>query len=187
MPDESHERRFQGEGDRLRSPERIGLMEISRVVALATEGLASPRVLDVGTGTGVFAEAFAASGFTVVGIDVNPSLLHEARRLVPGVEFEEAPAESIPYTDRSFDLSFLGHVLHEADDPVAALTEARRVSTDRVVVLEWPYLEEEQGPPLWHRLEPEKVKDIARRAGMAIVEHRKLAHMDLYRMPVEGP
>ena len=33
----------------------------------------------------------------------------------------------------------LGHVLHETDDPVAALVEARRAARLRVVVLEWPY------------------------------------------------
>jgi ubiquinone/menaquinone biosynthesis C-methylase UbiE len=186
MPDESHERRFRGEGDRLRSPERVGRLELSRVVALATEGLASPRVLDVGTGTGLFAEAFVAEGLAVAGIDANPSLLREARRLVPAVQFVAATAEAIPFADQGFDLTFLGLVLHEADDPAAALTEARRVSAMRVVVLEWPYLEEEHGPPLQHRLKPEKVRDIARQAGLAIVEHRKLAHTDLYRMLVEN-
>jgi ubiquinone/menaquinone biosynthesis C-methylase UbiE len=186
MPDELHERRFHGEGGRLRSPERTGLMEIARVVALAAEGLVSPRVLDVGTGTGLFAEAFAAEGLEVVGIDANPTLLDEARRLVPGVDFREASAEAIPYADGAFDLTFLGHVLHEADDPAAALTEARRVSARRVVVLEWPYEDGEHGPPLEHRLKPETVKGIARRAGLVKVEHQRLAHMDLYRMPVEG-
>jgi ubiquinone/menaquinone biosynthesis C-methylase UbiE len=186
MPDESHERRFHGDADRLRSPERTGLMEIGRVVALATEGLASPRILDVGTGTGLFAEAFAAEGLEVVGIDANASLLSEARRLVPGVKFQEASAEAIPYGDGAFDLTFLAHVLHETDDPAAALTEARRVSVKRVVILEWPYENGEHGPPLHHRLKPEKVKDLARRVGLATVDHRRLAHMDLYRMPVEG-
>ena len=186
MAGEEHERRFHGEADRLRSPERIGLLEVDRVVGLAAEGLGAANVLDIGTGTGVFAEAFAAKGFVVVGIDANPSLLEVAKRVVPGVEFKEATAEAIPYGDGSFDIAFLGHVLHEADDPVAALREARRVSRGRVVVLEWPYVEEEHGPPLAHRLEPGKVEELAERAGLVTVERLRLAHMDLYRMPVEG-
>ncbi len=186
MAGEEHERRFHGEADRLRSLERIGLLEVDRVVALATEGLGAPKVLDIGTGTGVFAEAFAAKGLVVVGIDANPTLLEVAKREVPGVEFKEATAEAIPYGDRTFDIAFMGHVLHEADDPSAALSEARRVSKSRVVVLEWPYVEEEHGPPLAHRLEPEKVEELAERAGLVAVEHLRLAHMDLYRMPVEG-
>ena len=50
-----HERRFHGTADRLRSPERIRLLEVDRVVSLAAEGLAATRVIHIGTGTGVFA------------------------------------------------------------------------------------------------------------------------------------
>jgi ubiquinone/menaquinone biosynthesis C-methylase UbiE len=185
MPETGHERRFHGEADRLRSPERISRLEVDRVVTLAAEVLAATTVLDIGTGTGVFAEAFSAKGFTVVGIDVNRSLLQVAQQLVPGVEFKEAAAEAIPYGDRTFDIAFLGHVLHESDDPLAVLREARRVSTRRVVVLEWPYVLEEHGPPLEHRLKPEDVEEMATHAGLAGVEHLRLTHMDLYRMAVE--
>jgi ubiquinone/menaquinone biosynthesis C-methylase UbiE len=186
MPEE-HERRFHDEPQGLRSPERIALLEVARVVELALEGLTAPRVLDVGTGTGVFAEAFAARGLAVAGIDPNSSLLAVARDLVSGVEFKEGTAEAIPYDDRAFILAFLGHVLHEADDPVRALREARRVSVDRVVVLEWPYLHEEHGPPLEHRLKPEAVMAMAKQAGLGPVTQMKLAHMDFYRMAVPQP
>ncbi len=186
MSNEHHERRFHGEADRLRSPERVSLLEVDRVVTLAAKGLASPRVLDIGTGTGVFAQAFAAMGFDVVGIDANPSLLEVARQLVAGAEFKESVAEAIPYGEGTFDLAFLGHVLHEVDDPLAALQEARRVSTKRVVVLEWPYKQEEQGPPLEHRLKPEQVVELAARAGLGKVEHSNMTHMDLYRMAVKA-
>jgi ubiquinone/menaquinone biosynthesis C-methylase UbiE len=186
MPGAEHERRFHGEADRLRSPERIGLLEVDRVVALAAEGLVAARVLDIGTGTGVFAEAFSAVGLVVVGTDANLRLLRVARLLVSGVEFEEAVAEGIPHRDHAFDLAFLGHVLHEADDPLKALREARRVSKKRVVVLEWPYLQEDHGPPLEHRLKPEAVEEMAKQAGLVHVEHLRLSHMDLYRMVVES-
>jgi ubiquinone/menaquinone biosynthesis C-methylase UbiE len=186
MP-EQHQRRFHGEADRLRSPERIALLEVDRAVTLAIEGLAEPRVLDVGTGTGVFAEAFAARGLIVAGIDANRILLEAARRLVAGVEFREGVAEAIPYGDRTFDLAFLGHVLHDADDPVVALKEARRVCTRRVALLEWPYIQEEHGPPLEHRLKPEAILAMGERAALGRVEHLRLAHMDLYRIAVEPP
>lgn len=184
-----HERRFRGSADRLRSPDRIGLLEVDRVVALAVEGLRAPRVLDVGTGTGVFAEAFAARGFAVAGIDPNPSFLEAAKRFVPAADFREGTAEAIPYGDGAFDLVFLGEVLHETDDPMVALKEARRVSTRRITVLEWPYVEEDQGPPLAHRLNAEAVVALAANAGLGTVEHVALAHMDLYRMNVQpgGP
>jgi nitroreductase/ubiquinone/menaquinone biosynthesis C-methylase UbiE len=182
--EKEHERRFHGDADRLRSAERIASLEVDRVATLSIEGLATPRVLDVGTGTGVFAEAFAARGCTVTGIDTNSGLLQEAGRLVPMAEFRQGAAEAIPYGDGAFEVVFLGHVLHETDDPIGALNEARRVAAVRVVVLEWPYMQEEQGPPLEHRLSPEKVVKMARLAGLEHVEVLKLAHMDFYRMAV---
>jgi ubiquinone/menaquinone biosynthesis C-methylase UbiE len=182
---EQHEHRFHGDAERLRSPERLALLEVDRVVTLAAQGLTVTRVLDIGTGTAIFAQAFAAQGFTVAGIDANPALLEVARRLVPEVEFRVAAAEALPYGDLAFDLAFLGLVLHEADDPLAALREARRVSAGRVVVLEWPYEVEEHGPPLEHRLDPGKVSQLAAHAGLGPVEHIRLTHTDLYQMDAQ--
>jgi ubiquinone/menaquinone biosynthesis C-methylase UbiE len=186
MSEETDGRRFHGEPDRLRSKERLALLEVDRVVALSIEGLGSGRILDVGTGTGIFAQAFHTKGFEVAGIDANGVMLEVARRLVPEAEFKQARAEAIPYGNGEFDLSFLGLLLHETDDPVQALREARRVSRSRVVVLEWPYVDDGHRPPLEHRLSVERVLDIAKRAELEHVEHQRLTHTDLYRMAVEA-
>ena len=185
MSDETNERRFDGKPDRLRFSERLALLEVDRVIALSIEGLGLGRILDVGTGTGVFAEAFHAKGFEVVGIDANGVMLEEARRLVPEAEFKQARAEAIPYGNGEFDLSFLGLLLHETDDPVQALREARRVSRSRVVVLEWPYVHDGHKPPLEHRLSVGRILDIAKQAELEHVEHQRLTYTDLYRMAVE--
>lgn len=182
MPSESHERRFHGDADRLRSPERLALLEVDRVIRLSLEGLSVKRVLDVGTGTGVFAEAFQAEGLEVAAIDANPTLLERARSRLQSVDLKLGRAEAIPFEDDSFGLVFLGHVLHETDVPVKALDEARRVAVMRVVVLEWPFREEEHGPPIEHRLKPESVLEMAERVGLTPAEHLRLSHMDLYRM-----
>jgi ubiquinone/menaquinone biosynthesis C-methylase UbiE len=182
----THERRFRGEPDRLRSDDRIARLEVPRVVALCLDGLTRPRVLDVGTGTGVFAEAFAAKGLEVVGLDPNRELLDIARRHAPAARFEPGTAEALPFPDGSFDLVFLGHVLHETDEPLEALEEARRVARTRVAVIEWPHedREPESGPPLAHRLRVETVLNLAARAGFPKPEHHRLAHMDFYRLTV---
>jgi ubiquinone/menaquinone biosynthesis C-methylase UbiE len=177
-----HERRFHGEPDRLRSPERLALLEVERVVALSLEGLSITSVLDIGTGTGVFAEAFSRWGLQVTGIDTNIELLAIARRYVPGGHFQEAPAEEIPFEASSFDLVFLGHVLHETDNPLTALKEARKVARDRVAVLEWPYRDDEHGPPLEHRLTPELIENLASQAEFQKVERFQLVQMDFYRL-----
>lgn len=178
----SHERRFHSAADQLRAPDRIARLDVSRVVALSLAGLTATRVLDVGTGTGVFAEAFAAAGLDVTGIDTNAELLAVAAGYAPTAQFKGAPAEQIPFPDGAFDLVFLGHVLHEADDPLAALREAYRVTRHRVAVLEWPYREEPHGPPLAYRLKPATVAELAARAGFQSVEASQLEHMDLYRL-----
>ena len=177
-----HERRFHGGPDRLRAPDRVARLEVPRVVALCLDGINATAVLDVGTGTGIFAEAFAAQNLAVTGIDVNTDLLAVARQTVPLAQFEPAPMEKIPFADRSFDLVFLGHVLHEADDPLAALTEAHRLARQRVAILEWPYLSEEKGPPLEHRVKPDMVREWAAQAGFYHAEIMQLEHMAFYRL-----
>ena len=37
--------------------------------------------------------------------------------------------EKLPFEDKAFDLAFMGHVLHEADDLLTALKEAQRVAS----------------------------------------------------------
>ncbi len=91
-----HEKRFEGDISRLRNPERIARLEVDRVVELCLEETKIMSVLDVGTGTGVFAEAFARRGLAVSGIDVNPEMLPAARIYVPTGNFRESkPAESV--------------------------------------------------------------------------------------------
>ena len=179
-----HERRFHADRGLLRSPIRIELLEVERVVELCLEAFAAKSVLDVGTGTGLFAEAFASRGLEVAGIDASREMIASAQRYVPQGHFRQAPAEAIPYSDDAFDLVFLGHVLHEADDPLKALREARRVARIGATVLEWPYQAEEHGPPLVHRLKPEEVATLAQMAGFQKVETLPLAHMVLYRLSI---
>jgi ubiquinone/menaquinone biosynthesis C-methylase UbiE len=156
------------------------MLEPERVAALCMEGAAIATVLDVGTGTGLFAEAFLTAGVSVTGVDVSLDLLAAARRHVPMAEFMEAGAEELPFEDGSFDLVFLGQVLHETDDPSRALAEARRVARVRVAVLEWPYRREESGPPLEHRLKETDIAALASAAGLHATAMLRMSHMDLY-------
>ena len=73
-----HERRFHGEVERLRSPERLALLETERVADACLEGVAARTVVDIGTGSGIFAETFVARGLDVTGIDVNPHMVEVA-------------------------------------------------------------------------------------------------------------
>jgi ubiquinone/menaquinone biosynthesis C-methylase UbiE len=167
---------------RMRSPDRIAMLEIERVVGLSAEGLEARTFLDVGTGTGLFAEAFMAAGLRSVGVDCDPMMLGAARAAVPGALFVGALSESLPFPCRSFDIVFLGHVLHESLDQVASLQEALRVSSSRVAILEWPCRDGGMGPPAGERLGPDAIRALASRAGSGMVEHIPLTHMNLFRL-----
>jgi SAM-dependent methyltransferase len=160
-----HEKRFEGDISRLRSPERVERLEVQRVVDMCLENDQTSSALDVGTGTGLFAEAFAGHGLTVAGVDVNPEMLASARRFLPKADFRTGTAEALPYPDNSFDLVFLGLVLHESNEPLKVLKETLRVARKRVGIQEWPYRDQSFGPPLAHRLNPEDLAGLFQKAG----------------------
>jgi len=176
-----HERRFNREIERLRDPERIARLEVERVVNLVLENLTGVQsVLDVGTGSGLFAEQFAAKRLQVTGLDANLDMLPVAQQYVPSGSFQEGIAEKIPFPDASFDLVFMGLLLHETDDILAALSEAHRVARKRLAILEWPDEEQTYGPPLEHRLSFEKITSLAKQAGFKEVKHLRLENLSLY-------
>jgi len=179
-----HEKLYDGGVGRLRSPERVARLEVERTVALCLEAVDLKNVLDVGVGSGLFAEAFFKHGLEIAGVDVNPEMIVAARQYVPKGDFRKATAEALPYPDASFDLVFFGLLLHESDEPLKALQEARRVSRQRICILEWPYQVEEFGPPLAHRLNPTKIGEMARQIGFAHPESLSLAHLVLYRLTI---
>lgn len=180
-----HEKRFNREIERLRDPDRIARLEVSRVVDIVLEGLNNPKnVLDVGTGSGLFAEKFAAKGLKVTGLDANPEMIPVAQEFVPAGVFRIGEAERLPFEDETFDIVFMGLLLHEVDDLLAVLTEASRVVKHRIAVLEWPYETGEFGPPLEHRLEFEKIEAAAKKAGINGINSVKLENLVLYLMEI---
>ena len=165
---------------KLRSPERLARLEVERVVSTSLHDVRIRTVLDIGTGSGIFAEAFAGRGLQVTGVDVQEPMLEAARTHVPAGRFERAAAEALPFPDGSFDLCFLGLVLHETSEPLRAIQEARRACVLRTAVLEWPYAEQPVGPPLKDRLKTDDVLGLAAAAGFARVQAVPLTHLILF-------
>jgi ubiquinone/menaquinone biosynthesis C-methylase UbiE len=179
-----HERRYNGKIERLRAPQRIALLEVDRVVDLCLEGIKTMNVLDVGTGSGIFAEAFSKRDMNVTGIDPNLEMLKAANGFVPTGTFLEGIVEAIPLKDSSFDIVFLGHALHESNDIVKALFESKRVAKQKVCILEWPFKQEEIGPPIEHRLKTEEILAAAKQVEYSLVETIQLQHMVLFRFTI---
>jgi len=97
------------------------------------------RVLDLGCGTGTMAVLVQqrVPGVTMIGVDGDPKILEIARRKAAkasvSIQFDEAKADRLPYTDASFDRVMSSLVLHHLthEDKLAALREVRRVLVAR--------------------------------------------------------
>lgn len=97
------------------------------------------RVLDAGCGAGLFAGMAALRGAEVVAADVSEPLVAIARRRFPGVHFEVASVEELPFEDSTFEIVTGFNVFQYAESCGAALAEAARVvrPDGRVLVAVW--------------------------------------------------
>lgn len=168
--------------ERLRSPERRARMEVEQVVRHCLQESNVKTLLDIGTGSALFAEAFHEAGIAVAGVDINAEMIEAAKRYVPEGEFVVAPAEILPFADGSFDSTFFGVVFHEVSDYAKALHEAHRVSRCCTFILEWQHKQEEFGPPLEHRLTKEFIRDLSLSTGYRSFVEIPLGTLVLYRL-----
>jgi ubiquinone/menaquinone biosynthesis C-methylase UbiE len=103
------------------------------LIELAAPG-PGERVLDVACGTGIVARLAAprvgADG-TVVGLDLNESMLEVARRassaVAPLIEWRRGDAADLPFADAAFDVVFCQQGLQFIPDRLAAVREMHRV------------------------------------------------------------
>lgn len=99
------------------------------------ETFASCRtILDVGTGTGRFAQYLVDSGFNVVGIDVSLAMMAKAREKKLR-NLVQADAHHLPFRDGAFDGAIMIHILHLVRDWTQVVGEVGRV-TRKVIVAE---------------------------------------------------
>ncbi len=83
--------------------------ETLNAMLAAAEPQPDDTVLDVATGTGFTALAFAPLVRSVVGLDVSPGMLrqaeaHAAERGIANARFQEGAAENLPFAGDTFDL-----------------------------------------------------------------------------------
>ena len=89
-------------------------------------------VLDVATGTGFTALAFAPLVYSVVGLDVSPGMLAQAQKYaaergITNARFEEGAAEALPFGDAQFDLVTCRIAPHHFLNMPQFLSETARV------------------------------------------------------------
>jgi ubiquinone/menaquinone biosynthesis C-methylase UbiE len=105
--------------------------DLRRLLELAAPN-GSERVLDIATGGGHTALAFAPHVARVSAADLTPAMLeeakaHAARRGATNISFELADAEALPYKNASFEIVVARIAPHHFADPQAFVREAARV------------------------------------------------------------
>lgn len=90
------------------------------------------RVLDIATGPGYIAEAFARTAREVIGVDLTEAMLSIARertqqRGVTNVTFRIGDAQNLPFDPEEFDLAVSRLALHHVQSPLQVLREMTRV------------------------------------------------------------
>lgn len=96
----------------------------------ALEDLPHGRLLDVGCGTGYILNLARRLGFEVRGADPSGGMLAKAVKqygFPPGT-LVQAPAETLPFEDESFDVVLATGVLVHLPNPEKAVTEMARVA-----------------------------------------------------------
>ena len=123
---------FTRQAESYATSERIADPEGRRAFVDYVNPAPDASVLDIATGPGFVALAFAERVHEVVGIDLTPAMLERAeleraRRGLTNVRFELGDVESLPYADRSFDVVTCGSAFHHFPAPERVLREMARV------------------------------------------------------------
>ena len=98
-------------------------------VRAAVAGLAAPRLLDLGCGTGALAERVlgVAPGAHLTCVDLSPRMVEAARaRLAGRAEVLLGDAERLPFHDAGFDAAWCNDSFHHYPDPERAAFQAWR-------------------------------------------------------------
>jgi ubiquinone/menaquinone biosynthesis C-methylase UbiE len=129
---------------RLASIYDISAPPLSRIRKLVVKNIDIPtgsKVLDVATGTGQQAFAFARHGYDVTGIDLSESMLKVARRKnsYSNLKLKSADATALPFEDKTFDASTISLAMHDMPLSVRekALKEMVRVTKSKIAIVEF--------------------------------------------------
>jgi ubiquinone/menaquinone biosynthesis C-methylase UbiE len=152
-------------------PARMGSLTSARrqeavqpLTLLTTAGLAAGQtVLDLGCGAGFFALPAArlvGPQGRVIAVDVQPEMVQATQQAAqaagcPNLEVLLAPgAYELPPGLAPVDWVILAYVLHEVAEPGRLLQLAAQAlqPAGRMLIVEWPPLAGDHGPPLAERL-----------------------------------
>jgi SAM-dependent methyltransferase len=141
------------DAERLRAFEREGHDALAAsyhgffapVTALAIEPLLAAvhlgpgdHLLDVATGPGALAAEATKRGVRCIGVDLSPRMIELARQLYPGIEFQEADVEHLPFENQTFDAVVCSFGLGHFPRPEVAVSECiRTLKPNGRIALAW--------------------------------------------------
>lgn len=88
---------------------------------------AGSSVADVGAGTGALTTELIARGLRVSAADPSPQFVDALHTRLPEIDAQVAPAEQLPWPDKSFDAALAQLVVAFMSDAPAGVREMRRV------------------------------------------------------------
>jgi len=97
-------------------------------------------VLDLATGTGTVAGAFAERGNSVAGMDFAERLLRRARRRLPEAHLHRMDLAELPaFPDAAYDIVSMGYLLHGLPPGLRLFTlrQAARIAARHVLVFDY--------------------------------------------------
>jgi SAM-dependent methyltransferase len=120
----------------------LGAVTMSAINPLLEAAKAGPgvHILDIACGTGALAAAATKRGANIVGIDFAPSMIAEAIRRHPGIDFRVGDAEAIPLPDASMDVVMCSFGMLHMERPERVLAKFMRVLrpvVGRVAITSW--------------------------------------------------
>jgi ubiquinone/menaquinone biosynthesis C-methylase UbiE len=130
MQDATRER-FAKTADRVAALQDARAAELEQRVLRFVAPTGDERALDSGTGSGALAFALAPHVREVVGVDLVPELLDQARKRAerfPNASFVDGDATKLPFEYGSFDLAGSLRTLHHIPRPELAMAELVRVT-----------------------------------------------------------
>lgn len=134
------------------------------------------KLADLGSGQGYFAlkaaEIVGAQGF-IKAVDIAAERLRvleqlaQERGVAERIQTFAAQGESVPLPDNDVDVVLISNVLHELNDPLSYLRDAKRIlrNDGEIWVIEWQKKETPMGPSLNERRSQEEWTAMLEEAG----------------------
>jgi ubiquinone/menaquinone biosynthesis C-methylase UbiE len=121
----SHTDAAKGFSNKLYRLARKIMLTRKRALVEKISALNTGRIIDIGSGTGYFANTMKQSGWQVTGIEINEKARNFAAEQF---DLEVAPPDELPQlTSNSYDCITLWHVLEHFHNPVNFLLEIKRI------------------------------------------------------------